>query len=205
MTALHFDLEERNERFIPLSSENKLRHDVGTAPEVAGTLAADPDQAWKVLSLATDWLKHAESKAAATLAAAGVIGGVLYGLVTSHHDHSAAVGVASAICGLLTLTAAFLSGVSLLARVNSTEKPISLLYFHHIARQHSRSAGSADFAAAFRVLTSDPEQLVSEIADQLWAISHVARQKYRWGNLGILTMLLALLALATIAVIIPTQ
>jgi len=40
----------------------------------------DPDQAWKALSLVNDWVRHAETKVAATLAATGVTAGVLFAI-----------------------------------------------------------------------------------------------------------------------------
>src|SRR5260370_40598709 len=82
-----------------------------------------PEQAWSVLILVNDWVKHAESKAGATLAAAGVIGGVLYGLVKGQHHPSIALDAASVICGVLTLAAAFFGGPSLAPRGSSRGEP----------------------------------------------------------------------------------
>ena len=156
-----------------------------------------------MLILVNDWVKHAESKAGATLAAAGVIGGVLYGLVKGQHHPSIALDAASVICGVLTLAAALFGGLSLAPRVRSREEPVSVLYFHHIARRHARRAGSARYAEALQALVSDDRQMINEIAGQIWANAHVARDKYRWGNLGLLMILLALPALAATALIIP--
>lgn len=50
----------------------------------------DPDQAWKALSLVNDWVRHAETKVIATLAAAGVSGGLLYKLAHGWDDPSLA-------------------------------------------------------------------------------------------------------------------
>ncbi len=165
----------------------------------------DPEQAWKALTLVTDWVKHAESKAAATLAAAGVIGGVLYGLVKDQRHPSGALDAASVICGLLSLAAALFAGLSLVPRVWSTKEPTSALYFHHIARRHARATGSASYSASLRNLIADDEQLINEIADQIWANAHIARDKFRWGNLGLLTILLSVIALAATALIASIQ
>lgn len=65
----------------------------------------DPDQAWKALSLVDEWLKHAEAKSGATLAAAGVAGGVLYNLVKNETHPGlwlSAVAVGCAISSVLS-------------------------------------------------------------------------------------------------------
>ena len=43
------------------------------------------DDAWRVLLLINDWIKHADAKTAGTLAAAGVSAGVLYSVVSDVH------------------------------------------------------------------------------------------------------------------------
>ena len=180
-----------------------MTNDPMTTGTVLPTNAAD--QAWKVLGLVTDWVKHAESKAAGTVAAAGIVGGVLYGLINSQHRMSGAVGVAALICGLFAAASVFLAGVSLLPRLRSGGQPTSVLYFTHIASEHGRAVGSSGYAAALRVLLSDQERLVTEIAAQIWANAHVARRKYRWTNLGILLILLALVALMITVLLILVQ
>jgi len=68
---------------------------------------SDPDSAREVLGLVNDWVKHAETKAGAALAASGVVGGVLYNLTKGHHDLLlSSVIVLCAVCVFLTALAA---------------------------------------------------------------------------------------------------
>lgn len=51
------------------------------ADDMPRSTVFQPDHAWKALSLVNDWVKHAETKSVAILAAAGVAGGVAYNLL----------------------------------------------------------------------------------------------------------------------------
>ena len=166
-------------------------------PSTSGV--GDPEQAWKTLAVVTEWVRHAESKAAATLATAGVVGGILYSLLKDHHYRSDAVIVSAIICGFLTLTAALFAGFSLVPRIWPEKDPASSLYFDHIARSHPRSGGSSPYSLKLHSLIANDGELINEIADQVWANAHIARDKFRWGNLGVLAVLLAMLALAATA------
>jgi len=61
----------------------------------------DPEQAWKALSLVNEWVRHAEGKIIAALAAAGVSGGLLYNLASGWSNPS----LFGALIGYLTLIA----------------------------------------------------------------------------------------------------
>ncbi|MEV6190674.1 Pycsar system effector family protein, partial [Streptomyces albidoflavus] len=156
----------------------------------------NPDHAWKALSLVIDWIKHAETKAGATLAAAGVTGGVLYNLVKDVQGPSSWLIISAILCALAVLTTGLCAALVLWPRLRMKEDPTSLLYFHHIARGH---ATSDSYAASLLPLTSDIEALVSEIAKQSWANSKVAHTKYMWGGHAIRLLLLALAMLSLTA------
>lgn len=57
-------------------------------PEPEAQPDPDPDQAWKALSLVNDWVRHAETKIVAILAAAGVSGGLLYNVAKGWKEPS---------------------------------------------------------------------------------------------------------------------
>lgn len=164
--------------------------------------SAQPDQAWKALGLVVDWIKHAEAKAGAMLAATGVSGGVLYNLVKSQGNPSLALNIAAGAAGTLLFLAGACAGLALRPRLRSREEPTSILYYHHIARKHARPDGSGAYAQAVLELTANGESLVNEVAAQIWANAHVATDKYRWINWGMAAFLLALPCLAATAVII---
>ena len=163
--------------------------------EVAGS----PDQAWKMLSLVNDWIRHAETKAAGTMATSGVAAGVLYNLLKDHSSPGKLVGILAIICVILIVTAGLAAAWALRPRLWSREEPTSNLYFDHIARRHGKKGGGDVFGETIRALSAADFELVGEIAGQIWANAHVARAKYRWANIGLSAVLLALISLAATA------
>lgn len=99
------------------------------AKDAVEPFAGDPDHAWKTLTLVIDWIKHAETKAAATLAAAGVAGGVLYNLVKDESDPSWVLALASVITGVGVLVAGVCAGAAFWPRLRHREEPSSPLFF----------------------------------------------------------------------------
>ncbi|MGW2614683.1 Pycsar system effector family protein [Streptomyces sp. NPDC001500] len=166
----------------------KVRKQAATAPP----LVTNPDQAWKALSLVVDWIRHAEAKAAATLASSGVVATILYNLVKEQSNPPFSVAFTAVACGSLVSVAATCAGIALRPRLRSKEEPTSTLYYHHIARKYTRGQGSGLYIESLKSLTADSDQLVAEIASQVWANAHVARDKYRWGNYGLMSLLLAI-------------
>jgi hypothetical protein len=162
-------------------------------------VAGNPDQAWKMLSLVNDWIKHAETKAAGTIAASGISAGVLYNLLKDLTDPGKWIEVPAAICGVLVSIAGLAAAWALRPRLWSREEPTSNLYFDHIARRHGRREGGAAYGETVRALSAADAKLVGEIAGQIWANARVARAKYRWANIGLSAVLLALVALAATA------
>ena len=172
------------------------------SPVVTATPLPQPDQAWKALSLVVDWIKHAETKAGAVLAASGVSGGVLYNMVKGAADRSLALNLAAGAAGGLLFVSAVCAAMALRPRLRSREEPTSSLYYLHIAKRHGRASGSQEYSDLVLELTSDGTKLVSEIAGQVWANAHVAKDKYTWINRAMAAFLLSLLFLAAVPVII---
>ncbi|MBV2356438.1 hypothetical protein KUM39_18990 [Streptomyces sp. J2-1] len=78
-----------------------------------------PEHAWKALSLVNDWVKHAETKSVATLAAAGVAGGVAYNLLK---DQSSP-GIILDLVAVVGCLAIFLAGLFAMAALAPQLKP----------------------------------------------------------------------------------
>jgi hypothetical protein len=152
------------------------------APDEGGHGHPDPDAepAWKTLGLINDWLKHAETKGAGSLAAAGVIGGILFNVIKDRPRINVWTGIAATACAVLVIVAALFAAASLWPRLRSREQPTNPLYFNHIARAHPDVATYHD---TFRLLTADKDQIIREVAAQVWANAHVAHKKYRWAGL----------------------
>lgn len=163
------------------------------------TSPPDPEQAWKALGLVIDWVKHAEAKAGATLAATGLTGGVLYRLMSIHEDPGVWVEIFAGLCAVLTVCAGMFAAIALWPRLRSKEDPTSVLFFNHIARKHRDSLTT--YVQTLITLTTDHDSLVKELAQQIWANSLVATAKYKWGSRAIACLLLAIPMLAVTSVL----
>ena len=163
------------------------------------TITAEPDHAWKALGLVNDWIKHAETKAGATLAATGVIGGVLYNLVKDVHSPGWYFNTLASLCGISVFVTGILAALALWPRLRSREDPTSALYFNHIARAHS---SPATYQETLRLLTSNSDELIKEIAGQVWANAGVAHRKYHWSSRALAALIVSLVLLGAVTVVI---
>ncbi|MBB5868168.1 hypothetical protein F4553_001547 [Allocatelliglobosispora scoriae] len=155
--------------------------------------------AWEALKLVSEWVKHAETKAGIILGASGVLGGALYTLATLQRSPGPAFIIALAVCVALVLIAAFSASMALRPRLRSMQKSVNLLYYAHIAQGFR---GRPDrYTEAFTTLVADPSALATAIASQIWSISQVAHQKYRWNSIGMVALLGALAAIAVAALV----
>lgn len=177
-------------------------HGANTSVDAPVPVVADPEQAWRALGMITDWIKHAETKSGATLTAAVAVATILYSLVKDQHHPGLGLSVAAVSCGSLVFAGAATAAWSLVPRLWRKDEATSNLYFDHIARKHSRHTGGTHYAGALRALAADNERMVTEIASQVWANAHVARQKYRWGSAGLVLVIMSLVPLAVVAGII---
>lgn len=76
----------------------------------------DPDQAWKALSLVNEWVRHAETKVAATLAAAGVSGGLLYSIAKDWPQASLLAWLVGHLAAGMLVVTAWTCGMGLMPR-----------------------------------------------------------------------------------------
>lgn len=136
-------------------------------------LVVDTENAWKALTQANDWIRAADTKAAAVLTASGVLGGLVV-------RSSATVGNPWQTA-LLVLTLGCVGASILLAlwvfvpRLGSGRSP-SLLFFGHVARKYPRPER---FTADYLEMLGDRDQLETQLATQLWVTSHIAYRKHR--------------------------
>ena len=127
-------------------------------------VAGNPDQAWKMLSLVNDWIRHAEAKAAGTIATSGIAAGVLFNLLKDVNGNAKCVEIPAAICAALVAVAGLSAAWALRPRLWSREEPTSNLYFHHIARRHSRKSGGVAYGETVRASSAADAELIGEIA-----------------------------------------
>ncbi|KAA1397633.1 Pycsar system effector family protein [Aeromicrobium ginsengisoli] len=191
-------------------------------PEVP--IGAEPDQAWKALSLVNDWIKHADAKVGASLAVSGVIAVMLYNLVKDQHQPGCALNLFTVLCAAAVVLAGGSAALALMPRLTIASKweqravrraakaadvvapeepqedPINLLFFSNIAKEYDGDGPS--YVEVLRSLTSDPERLTRQIAHQVHANATVAHRKFTWADRAIRSLVVALALLGVVAIIV---
>lgn len=163
----------------------------------------DPDHAWKTLSLVNEWIRHSDAKAGVTLAFTGALGAMLFSLVGGFTARSLLFdSVVVAGCALLLLTAA-LCAWTLTPRVNDRDadpESINRLFFASISRHFQGER--LRYTEVFSTLTSDPHELVKDLADQIHANAKIATLKARYAKWAIRSALMAGVCVATVALVV---
>ncbi|WP_432893397.1 Pycsar system effector family protein [Kribbella sp. CA-245084] len=163
---------------------------MATSGQLDGFTAAPESIAslWQVLQTVNDWIKFADAKAGAVLAGDGV----LIAVVAQSSDDVTALLLPALVVAVLSGLLALWAVVPRLGLVY----PASPFYFNHVASQ-------CEDAKAYRewILPTlrDPAALEQTLSDQIWAMSRVARVKYRWVRFATW-----LLGLASCCIIIAT-
>ncbi len=157
---------------------------------------------WRILGLVNDWIKHAETKAAGTLAAASVSAGVLFNLVKDVSNPSRLLDIVAILCAMSIASGGVCAVWALRPRLRAREDPTSKLYFHHIARRHPKPTKGVEYLAELHGLTRDGEALVADISSQIWANAHVATDKFKAGNIGLFLVLIGIVLLGVTSVIV---
>jgi hypothetical protein len=136
------------------------------------------EQAWKALQQVNDWIKVADAKATALLAASGVLGGLLAKSAPTPADFRTRPLVAALLAtSLICVGFAVLVTLRTLAPRLRTGEPRSLLYFDHVGRRYARSLDK--FADNFSQLLDHESDYRRHVIEQIWANSKVARGKFR--------------------------
>lgn len=197
----------------------------GPAPEVQPKVGPDPapDQAWKALGLVNDWIKHADAKVGATLAANGAAGVMLYNLVKNETAPGFWLSVVTVACTAAIIATGGAGTLALIPRLSIVSKhrtrkaqkarkkagtvplevredPVNLLFFSNIARHYTDDGPS--YVEVLRSMTADPEELTRQIAHQVHANATVAHRKFTWADKAIKSLAVAFGLLGIIAVIV---
>jgi len=182
-------------RFQLPASEPKRSPAVGAPP--------DPDHAWKALSLVNEWIRHSDAKAGVTLAFTGALGAMLFNLVRESTTRSFPYDVVViAGCCFLLLTAG-LCAWTLTPRVNDRDadpESINRLFFASISRHFKGER--LRYTEVISTLTSDPRELVKDLADQIHANARIATLKAKYAKWAIRSALISGACVAAVALII---
>ena len=139
--------------------------------------AVKPEDCWKVLQQINEWIRFADAKAVAILAASGLLGGLVVKSIPAHQElfrhpvRTLLLAFAMICVGSSSLIA--IRTVAPRLRAGETR---SLVYFEHIARRYANDRNA--FVDNFLGLGSD-DVLARQAAEQVWANSIVARRKFR--------------------------
>ncbi|MEU5853129.1 Pycsar system effector family protein [Saccharopolyspora shandongensis] len=135
------------------------------------------EDAWKALQHTNDLIKIADTKAAAMLAADGVLVGILVRALPAQQLWLADwlhVGLLLISIGSVGASILFALGV-FVPRLDD-ETSHSILFFNNIARQYPKAA---DFVPTYQTTLGDATRLEESLAEQIWATSRVTRRKFR--------------------------
>lgn len=178
------------------------RDDTPVMQELDSSVQPDLEQAWKILSLVTDWLRHAEAKLSVILAFAGVSAGVLFNLVKEQGDGSCVFNSAAVICCVTIVLAGVLAMLGLLPVTRlgrkrpEGEAVANPLYFNDIADTYVKAS---DYLIVLKSLTTASDDLIRHIGQQVHANASVASRKYRFASWAMWALLVDLLALGGVA------
>jgi hypothetical protein len=142
------------------------------------SVAVNPDEAWRSLQQVNEWIRFADAKAVAVLAGSGVLGGVLVTRVPVLDDFKAH-GVRAVLlsAAIVCVGISALLSLQILAPRLRTGESRSLIYFDHIARRYEGERNA--FVDNYIALIEHDDDLVRQVADQIWSNSRVARHKFR--------------------------
>jgi hypothetical protein len=136
------------------------------------------DEAWRVLGQVNDWIRFADTKAGAVVAASGVLGGLLVKSAPSRNDFRTHTTYAVLLSlALASVAVGMLLALRVLTPKLRSGEPRSLVYFSHVAKKYPRTP--SDFVERFKSMADDENQLAIQVLDQVWANSCVAYRKYR--------------------------
>lgn len=160
-----------------------------------------PDQAWKVLSLVNEWIRHADSKAGVTLGFTGVMATMTYNLARAADFTSVLAVTTLLVAGILLIATGFLCAFTLIPRTDDDDIPQeekSRIFFGSVTSNFTRS----QYRLELSKLIGDSDQLVREIADQIHTNSTIASVKSRFARRAVATALLSGLAVIAFAIVV---
>lgn len=163
----------------------------------------NPEECWRVMVLINDWIKHADAKIAGILATAGVAAGVLYSVLQDIESPPMVVTVCGAATSVALIFGIFFAGLALRPRLWTTSPATSKIYFEHISRAYPKDrngSGVNAFVSRLVELASDRGSMAAEVSAQVWALAHIAAAKYRWTNLSMVFVALAIVSLGLTAI-----
>lgn len=168
-----------------------------------GALQPNPDHAWRVLSLVNEWIRHSDAKAGVTLAFTGALGAMLFKLAAGSTVRSVVFDTFIVVSSIFLLLTAALCGWTLTPRMSDRyANPASTnrLFFGSISKHFA--GDRVRYTEALSAMTSDPKELLKDLADQIHANALIATLKVRYAKLAIRSALMSAACVAIVALIV---
>jgi len=176
------------------------RPDPSTAVAAAGSTDVTSTQdAWAVLSLVNEWVKHSEAKLGVVLAFVGVMAAGLITIAADIPCPSLVILCIEGAAAVLILASAVLASLGLLPRFKgqSEEAQMNPLFYGDVANHFKGK--SEEYVTALSGVIGSQDALIRQIARQVHANADVASRKYLWANRSILVGMLGLVCLFVLA------
>lgn len=174
-----------------------------TEPRPALASPPEPDHAWTLLSSTNEWIRHADAKAAVTLAFLAALGAMLFDLTRDASARSLAFDATAVAACVFLVVAAWFCGCTLNPRLRPRDEDpahVNLLFFASITKHFE--GDRAKYAAALAALTSDSGELLRDLADQIHANARIATIKTGFARRAIWSALSAGASVGALALII---
>ncbi|MDK8796150.1 DUF5706 domain-containing protein [Corynebacterium sp. MSK041] len=150
-----------------------------------------------------EWIRHSDAKASVTLAFTGVMATMTYNLAKDFTPRTALFdALVFIVCFLLLLTGAF-CGWTLTPRVKDKDADrdaINRLFFGSIDQNFSGKR--REYSEVLHALTSEPVELMKDLADQIHVNARIATVKASTAKWAIRCALAAGAAIAVLAVFV---
>ncbi|WP_456515910.1 Pycsar system effector family protein [Agrococcus sp. UYP33] len=155
------------------------------------------------MSSINEWIRHADAKAAVTLAFVGALGTMVFDLTRDASARSLVFDVTAVAACVFLVMAAWFCGCTLNPRLRTGEEDpgqVNRLFFASIAKHFE--GDRAKYAVALAALTSDSGDLLRELADQIHANARIATVKTGFAKRAIWSALCAGASVGALALII---
>ncbi|MCK2023573.1 hypothetical protein KZC52_11605 [Microbacterium sp. kSW2-24] len=183
-------------------------------PQVKAAPDPNPEHAWKALALVNEWIRHADAKAAVTLAFTGVLGTMTFNLVKDFQHRTFWFDALVVLACVFLVAAGALCGWTLTPRFtekrkkkkNSVDQEVEVddvvnrLFYGSITKGFKDKRHQ--YSDVMRALTADPVELTRDLSDQIHTNAGIATTKNFWVKWAIRTALLAGAAVTAVAVLI---
>lgn len=183
----------------------KHRENLDVKSDRSNISQPDVEVGWKVLQTTNEWIKHSDVKATVILTFLGVLSNFLFTLLKDLQQRNCivTVGVSLSVVGLFS--GVFFCIKTLRPQIRNDFSPSgNSLFYGDIATVHDNHA---EYARRFRALGKNQEELLEELAQQIYRNSQIAHIKSKAVSKavvasGIGALSVSLLAL-TISIIFP--